>query len=170
MVLHRESGIPPARIILESNRLRLAARINSLDDRHPLRIRACVCPNIGTLKYKRKPKLSKRPETQMSRIQRCYAQLPPAEAAEPLPAPVYTDNLGIKSEGVEAHVQWVRKISAEDICAFSDGSWEGHGRSSWCFVLQRNGRNFHNDQGILHGGEVYDAELMGATMALLAAI
>ena len=36
-VLHRESGIPPARVLLEANRLRLASRLNSLDNRHPLR-------------------------------------------------------------------------------------------------------------------------------------
>ena len=48
-VLHREGGIPPARILLEANRLRLAARLSSLDDRHPLRSRAMVCPNVGTL-------------------------------------------------------------------------------------------------------------------------
>ena len=51
-VLHRESGIPPARILLEGNRLRLAARINTLDNLHPLRDRAIVCPDVGTLKYK----------------------------------------------------------------------------------------------------------------------
>lgn len=30
--------------------------------------------------------------------------------------------------------------------------------------------NFHKNNGILHGGKVYDTEIMGATMALLAAI
>ena len=61
VVLNREGGIPPARILLEGFRLRHSARLNSLDDRHPLRIRASVCPNVGTLKYKKKPRLSKRP-------------------------------------------------------------------------------------------------------------
>lgn len=124
VVLHRESGIPPARIMLECNRLRLAARINSLDDRHPLRHRASICPNVGTLKYKLKRKLSKQPETQMTRLQRAYAQLPPAEAAEPLSEPAYTTDLGSKSEGVEVYSQWIRTISPADICAFSDGSSE----------------------------------------------
>lgn len=65
VVLSRESGIPPARILLECYRLRFTARINSLDNRHPLRCRASFCPNTGTLKYKLKPKLSKYHETQM---------------------------------------------------------------------------------------------------------
>ncbi|KAI0992044.1 hypothetical protein K3495_g16142, partial [Podosphaera aphanis] len=45
VILHREGGIPPANILLEGSRLRLAARINSLDTHHPLRSRASICPN-----------------------------------------------------------------------------------------------------------------------------
>lgn len=46
VVLHSETDIPPARILFEENRLRLAARLNSLDNRHPLRIRASTCLNL----------------------------------------------------------------------------------------------------------------------------
>ena len=43
----------------------------------------------------------------MSHLQRAYRQLPPSsEAAEALSAPVYTVELGTKSQGVEAHLQW----------------------------------------------------------------
>ncbi|POS83083.1 hypothetical protein EPUL_005064 [Erysiphe pulchra] len=38
------------------------------------------------------------------------------------------------------------------------------------FVLQRGGINFNRGRGILHGGEVFDAELYGATAALHAAL
>lgn len=169
-VIHRESGIPPARVLLEANRLRLASRLNSLDNRHPLRSRASVCPNVGSLKYKKSRKFSQRPEIQMSRIQRAYQQLPPAEAPEPLPAPVYITKFGSKPEGVKAHSQWLRSLSPIDICAYSDGSSEGHGRSSWGYVLQRGGTTFERGNGTLHGGEVYDAELNGAANALQAAI
>ena len=51
-ILHRESGIPPSRVILEGSRLQFTARINSLDDRHLLVSRASMCRNMGTLKYK----------------------------------------------------------------------------------------------------------------------
>ena len=169
-VLHRESGIPPARILLEANRLRVAARLNSLDDRHPLRSRASECPNVGTLKYKKTRKRSKRPEIQMSRIQRAYQQLPHAEAPEPLLAPSYINKLGSKLEAVDAHSQWVSSISSTDICAYSDGSSVGHGRSSWGYVLQRGETTFERGNGIVHGGEVYDAELHGAAAALQAAL
>ncbi|KAI0993264.1 hypothetical protein K3495_g14920, partial [Podosphaera aphanis] len=100
VVLHREGGIPPARILLEGYRLRFAARLHSLDDNHPLRKRASICPNVGTRKYKSKSRLSKRPEKQMTRVQRAFKQLPQAEAAEPLSAPVYTTTLGSKVDGV----------------------------------------------------------------------
>lgn len=86
-VIHREGGIPSARILVEGNRLRLAARLNSLYDCHPLRSRVSTCPNIGTFKYKSKKRFSKRPEIQMSRVKQAFQQLPPAEAAEPLTAP-----------------------------------------------------------------------------------
>ncbi|KAI0991474.1 hypothetical protein K3495_g16713, partial [Podosphaera aphanis] len=54
VVVQREGGIPPGKILLEANRLRLAARLQTLDDRHPLRSRAVLCPNTGTRKYKKK--------------------------------------------------------------------------------------------------------------------
>lgn len=170
VVLHREGGIPPARLLLEGLRLRLAARLNSLDNRHPLRERATVCPNVGTLKYKLKKRVSSRPETQMTRVQRAFRQLPPAEAAEPLLAPSYFGNFGTKTEGIEDFKRWETLVSPLEICAYSDGSSEGHGRSSWGFVLKRAGTTFKRGNGILYGGEIYDAEIYGATMALLAAI
>lgn len=170
-ILHREGGILSAQIILEGNRLRLAARINSLDDRHPLRSRASICPSGGTLKYKKTHRISRRPEIQISQIQRAYRQLIlSSEVAEPLKAPTYTFKLGIKSEGLEAHKKWAQSTSFPDICGYSDGSSEGHGRSAWGFVLQRGGVTFQKGKGILHGGEVYDAVILGASMALFAVV
>ncbi|KAI0997120.1 hypothetical protein K3495_g11067 [Podosphaera aphanis] len=170
VVLHRESGIPPARMLLEGNRLHLVVRLNTLDDRHPLRSRASVCPNVGTLRFKSSRKLSKRPEIKMTRIQRAYWQLPSSEAAESLSAPAYSSNLGSKLKGVEAYLKWSQTIASTDICAYSDGSSEGPGRSSWGFVLKRRGQIFEKSHGILHGGEVYDAEIVRATMALRASL
>lgn len=92
--LHREGGIPPAKILLEANRLRLVYWINSPENLHPLRFRANVCPNMGILKSKKTRRLSKRPELYMSRMQRAYCQFPPAEASESLPAPIYIRKLG----------------------------------------------------------------------------
>lgn len=106
----------------------------------------------------------------MTRIQRTYQQLPPSEAAEPLSEPAYTENLGTKSEGINAHSNWTRTVQQTDICAYSDGSSEGHGRSTWGYVLQRGGITFEKNSGILHGGEVYDAEIHAATVVQHAAL
>ncbi|KAI1005176.1 hypothetical protein K3495_g3041 [Podosphaera aphanis] len=170
-ILHRESGISPARILLENRRLRHAARLSTLDNRHPLRSQASICPNVGTLKYKLKAKISKQPETQMTRLQRKYRQLPVTEGPEPLAGPTYPIYQKTKVEGVQNHLLWVRSVSPTDICAYSDGSSERHGRSAWGFVLQRGGgRTFEKGRGILHGGEVFDAEICGAIAALHAAL
>lgn len=41
---------------------------------------------------------------------------------------------------------------------------------SWGYVLQRGGITFERNKGTLHGGEVYDAEIYGATVAVHAAL
>lgn len=69
VVLHRKGGIPPARILLEGNRLRLAAMLKSLDIQHPLQNIASLCPSAGTLKYKLKKRTSKRPDILMTCVQ-----------------------------------------------------------------------------------------------------
>lgn len=74
VVVNQEGSIPSARIILESDRIRLPARYNSLDNRHSLRSWASTCPNVGTLKHKAHAQLSNRLE-QMSRVQQIYRQL-----------------------------------------------------------------------------------------------
>ena len=84
--------------------------------------------------------------------------------------PSNSPELGTKLEGLEPHRHWTRSISSFDICAYSDGSSEGIGRSSWGFFLQRGGKTFEHGNGTLHGAEVFDAEIMGATYALLATL
>ncbi|KAI1005706.1 hypothetical protein K3495_g2518 [Podosphaera aphanis] len=69
-----------------------------------------------------------------------------------------------------AHRMWAASISSSDICAYSDGSSEDHGRFSWGFFLQRRGITLKTGQGTLHGGEFYDDELYGATATLEAAL
>ncbi|KAI1008087.1 hypothetical protein K3495_g139 [Podosphaera aphanis] len=125
VILHREGGIPPARILLKSSCLRLAARINSLDTHHPLRSRASICPSVGTLKYKRMVVLSKHPESQMTRLQRAFRQLPPSsESVESLLAPLYSQSQSTKAESIINHENWIQTIPSSVICAYSDGSSE----------------------------------------------
>ena len=61
-------------------------------------------------------------------------------------------------------------MSKSEICAYSDGSSEGNGRSAWGFVLKRNGQTLLTGSGIRHGGEALDAEITGARKALEAAL
>lgn len=103
----------------------------------------------------------------MSRVQRAYRQL---LTAEPLSTPGYVEEIGTKAQGLVTHIEWTRSLILTHICAYSDESSEGHGRSTWGYVLKRAGVTFEKGNGILYGGEVYDAELYGAAMALLAAL
>lgn len=169
-IIQREGGIPPEKVILEGNRLRLSARLKSLDDQHPLRARDAVCPNVGTRKYKKTAKPSARPEIQMSRVQRAYREVPETESPEPLPPPVYPIKSVTKQVEREASARWIDNMPRSEICAYSDGSSEGHGRSAWGFVLKRDGRLIGKGSGIKHGGEVLDAEIIGARKALKAAL
>ncbi|KAI1000223.1 hypothetical protein K3495_g7975 [Podosphaera aphanis] len=149
VILHREGGIPPANVLLEGGRLRLAARINSRYS------------SSSSQKSKHMP---------CHACKRAFRLLPPSESAEPLLAPLYSHPQATNAQGNINHENWIRTIPSSVICAYSDGSSEGHGRSSWGFVLQSGGLTFEKDQGILYGGEVYDAEIFGATMALRAAL
>lgn len=94
----------------------------------------------------------------MSRTQRTYQQLLSAETSKPLSAPNYDSKLDSKSDSVDTHSQLVSLIHSIDICAYSNGSPEGHGRSFYGYVLQRDRKAFEKGNGVLHGNKVYDAE------------
>ena len=70
----------------------------------------------------------------------------------------------------EGCVRRISDVPETDICAYSDGSSEGHGRSTWGFVLKKDGKLTGKESGIKHGGEVLDAEIAGARKALEAAL
>ncbi|KAI0990863.1 hypothetical protein K3495_g17324, partial [Podosphaera aphanis] len=106
----------------------------------------------------------------MSRLQRAYRQLPESEDPEILPPPNYVPAIGTKESETEACRRWVNDVPGTDICAYADGSSEGHGRSAWGFVLKREGLTVCRGSGIVHGGEVLDAEIIGARQALEAAL
>ena len=64
----------------------------------------------------------------------------------------------------------ISEVSGTDICAYSDGSSEGHVRSALGFVLKKDGKLISKGSGIKHGGEVLDVEIIGARKALEAAL
>lgn len=129
-----------------------------------------MCPNVGTRKYKKTAKSSARPEIQMSRLQRAYRELPEAEDPESLMPVVYPRKPGSKPMEGEDCVRWISDVPGTDICAYSDGSSEGQGRSAWGFVLRKDGKLIGKGSGIKHGEEVLDADIVGARKALEAAL
>ena len=102
----------------------------------------------------------------MSRLQRAYRELPESEAPEALAPVVYPTKPGPKPMEREDFTRWIDKVSGTEICAYSDGSSEGYGRSAWGHVLKKDGQLIGKGSGIKHGGEMLDAEIMGARKAL----
>ncbi|KAI1006684.1 hypothetical protein K3495_g1542 [Podosphaera aphanis] len=129
-----------------------------------------MCPNTSTRKYKKNANQFKKPEVLMSRVQRAYKPLPEAETAETLSSTPYVPALGRKKAKLESYKKWITSIPSFDICAYLGSSLEGHGRSSWGFVMQREEKTFASGNGIKHGGEVFDAEITGARKTLEAAL
>ncbi|KAI0993162.1 hypothetical protein K3495_g15022 [Podosphaera aphanis] len=105
----------------------------------------------------------------MSRLQRAYRELPEAEAAQKLP-PIHYQSLDSREIGQDRFKRRINRLPNSETCAYSDGSSEGYGQSSWGFALKRGGMILSKDSGIVHGGEVLDAEITGARMALEAAL
>lgn len=131
-VFHREGGIAPARNPLEGYRLPLVARINTLDNRHLLQMRASLCPNLGTIKFKKsKSKLRLQKDRkhiclEYSGLYVSYLQVNPWSHYL---LSVHTDPW-IKGRCNQKYLEWLSRIASTDIFAFSDGSSQGPGRSS----------------------------------------
>ncbi|KAI0995178.1 hypothetical protein K3495_g13003 [Podosphaera aphanis] len=106
----------------------------------------------------------------MSRVQRAYRQLPEPEVAGSILPTVNNEILGTKQSGSNLWRHGIESISDSDICAYPDGTSQGHGRSSWGFVLKRGGKTFLKESGVVHGGEVLDAEIVAARKALEATL
>ncbi|KAI0992138.1 hypothetical protein K3495_g16049 [Podosphaera aphanis] len=88
--LRRETGIPPAKILLEERRLLAAARIRRLDEYHPLRLRALE--STASARRRLGLRTSDRgwqPANRIhdSRVQRTSRLLPETEAPPPLYRP-----------------------------------------------------------------------------------
>lgn len=95
-----------------------------------------------------KARITKIPETQTTRLQPVYRQLPASGDAELLIDPSYFLQQKMKIEGVKIYLLRIRLSSLTKICTHLDGSLEGHGRLSWVF-LQRRGRTFRKGHGII---------------------
>ena len=154
-VLHRESGIPPAEILLQQRQLQAAARVQRLDTWHPLVFRSREEPkdtiNRLGLRAGQKDRTFKVPDRYLTRLQMSAKTMPVAEK----PGKIYypkgkpiSDSLGGRKQDEVLHAkQWIASLSDKTICAYSDGSSCGPARSAWGYALYRNGQMIGKEAG-----------------------
>lgn len=106
------------------------------------------------------------PETLLTQAQRSFRLLSKLEDALSLVSPVCMPKLPIEKSAFEARKRWTEKVPAEEICAYLDGVSQGDGRTSWGYVLKKNRTTIAEGRGANHGGEFFDAEIIGTFRAL----
>lgn len=177
-VLHRESGLPPAEVILEQYRLRAAMRLKTLDELHPLVQRLQARPNRGT---GGRPSRTGGQLTRDTRLRRMNSLLGPCErprlwptnyapdlrtvlATEHVRLAGRDDQLALcsKEVGKERHRAWEQAMEKDAIAIYSDGS-ENNGITAWAFVAYQNGEEIASGRGRLREAHVYDGEIRGAS-------
>ena len=162
-ILHRESGLPPAEVLLEQIRLRSSLRLRTLDPAHPL-----VKRTTDSTKEKdprgRKPKWERPPK--LTRLQRTAQLTPPCPRPQLLlrrwrkaPVPL----LSGKEKGKEIHDNWHARLSKDELVLYSDGSQDR--QTGWGFVAYLDGAPIHHQHGSIKRAEVFDAEAIAARMA-----
>ncbi|KAI0994090.1 hypothetical protein K3495_g14093, partial [Podosphaera aphanis] len=178
MALHRESGNPPAAILLQERQLRAAARIQRLDVWHPLVLRSRESSketiNRLGLRAGQKSRSFTFPERYFTRLQISARNMPAAEG----PGRLYYPKGELNNKPLELdrqleaeHAkQWISNLPSNTVCAYSDGSSCGPAKSAWGYTLYRRGQLIASGAGPMHGAEIYDAELLGAQKALEAAM
>ena len=172
--LHREAGIPPASILLESQRIRFSARLKSLDVRHPLVARTSPKPARAYHRsIKRKFLVERR--SQKTRLERTDALLP--DCARPVLLPrQYSDSeasplqTAPKAETADGFLEWLKSAATGKLIVYSDGSQLPSGAVGYGFTVHRNEQPITNGSGRLRPAEVFDAEAVGALEGLQAAI
>lgn len=169
-ILHYESGIPPARVLLQQIRKRASLRLRLLDEHHPLATR--VQPGTdaqGSRKKKRgRPFLDQEAQWRVTRVQR-MAQLTEECERPALILPTYRDGHAKVLQGKEAGVkEFKEKLQADPpgtVQIYSDGSGLDS-RTAWFFVVYQNKTRIYTSTGTLSKAEVFDAEIRGATEGL----
>ncbi|OAQ93892.1 reverse transcriptase [Purpureocillium lilacinum] len=172
--LHREAGIPPASILLESQRIRFSARLKSLDVRHPLVARTSPKPaRAYHSSIKRKFLVERR--SQKTRLERTDALL--LNCARPVLLPrQYSDSeasplqTATKADTAEEFLEWLKDAAVGKLIVYSDGSQLPSGAVGYGFTVQRNEQPIAHGSGRLGPAEVFDAEAVGALEGLQAAI
>lgn len=150
-VLHRESGIPPARVLLDQVRLRQAARIANLDPLHPI---------VRRIQIKGRYR---------SRLQTLADLAPKCRRPHILPHQQNWISAGLnllplgKDKAAEAHAKLRAQIPRDEIISYSDGS-QLNGNTGWGAITYY--KSTHRTAiGALDKAEVFDAEITGALAA-----
>lgn len=173
--LRRETGIPPAHVLLEERRVLAAARMRRLDQYHPLRLRAME--NTERARFRLKLRKTHRgrqgaPIIHDSRVQRAWHLLPDSEIPPPIqkPIPLISRSYLTNKTGAASEVrEWLAELPNDCLCAYSDGAGSTDSQVAWSFAIYIGGdtRNMVlRNSGRLFGAEVYDAELHGAIAAI----
>ena len=144
----REAGIPPAAVLLSRSRNRHAARIQLLDEKHPL-IQRVDAP---------------RPSRFVSTLSCTAASIPQRPRLPLLPrAPK------LKGHDPEAGLEAIATAGPSEILLFTDGSRLDNGHVGFGFTAFRGSEHVASGHGALGTQcEVYDAELHAAAMGLAA--
>ena len=178
IVLHRESGILPAEVILQQKQLRSIARIRRLDSYHPLASRANETPKDAIKRLKLREGQNERvfrvPERYQTRLQNANVILPASEAPGELRQSSNTRATARakcdKKEKAKQFKIWLRNLPAGTLCVYSDGSSSGPAVSAYGYAVYKNGAILASGSKLLLGAEVYDAEIAGAIRGLEAAL
>lgn len=170
-IRHRESGIPPASLLLESRRIRFAARLKSLDPSHPLAQRS---PLGGAVVREIKQAYQIRRAAYKTRLERTALLIPNVPRPillKPRHKPAtLTLRLKNKEETTAEFLKWLRIVSTETLIVYSDGSQLPDGATGYGYIVQQNNTTICEGSGRLGPAEVFDAEAVGALEGLRAAV
>lgn len=162
-VLHRETGIPPASVLLQQIQRRASLRLRLLDKAHPLVGRTMIIRG----RWGSAPKtLNLKPK--VTRLQR-MAQLEEECERPQLLQQSYTNTpqrtMQGKERGAKEFIESLKQDPPGTIHIYSDGS-SMDSKTAWAFVAYRHGARIHTQSGSLNKAEVFDAEIRGAAEGL----
>ncbi|KAM4063341.1 RNase H domain-containing protein [Hirsutella rhossiliensis] len=173
--LHRETGIPPATLLLTDALRRAAVRLRSLDARHPLTPRMSILPTPGRQlmqEYGIRPPCAARKQ-QASRLLRLHQMT--AQAPRPRlqpPAPPQPDPTGglDKTQAARSFREWLRACSEDTLIVYTDGSKSEDGACGYGYSVWLGPDEVVYGSGRMPLAEVYDAEVEGALKGLQVAL
>ncbi len=172
--LHRESGIPPVRQLLEACRVRFAARIKALDEGHPLVTRTLPATQVVIRPFIKRKYQSQR-EWFHTRLRRTDRLVSPCPRPKLLLKDPYLEHIkplqtAPKEESAAEFQRWLQTISSLTLVVYSDGSMSEEGTVGYGYAVHRNGMTVTSGCGRLGPAEVFDAEAKGALEGLKAAL